>query len=100
MAQPKMPETTSVCGSEASSGESVSTAPERAALNGRQLHALFDILTHYQTYAEVERFKFPDTIAQYGYPFGTKTDSGELSYSSVSSAPLLASSLFRNVVLP
>lgn len=34
-----------------------------------QAHALFDILTHHETYAEIENFKWPDAIDNYGYPF-------------------------------
>jgi hypothetical protein len=34
-----------------------------------QTHALFDILIHHQLYAEIEAFKYPSTIDQYGYPF-------------------------------
>ena len=68
-------------------------------LTPTQLHALFDILTHYETYEEVSRFKLPGTISSYGYPFVTKTPGGQLSHSSVPSAPLLAS-LFRPLVLP
>lgn len=38
-------------------------------LTPAQAHALFDILIHYQVYAEIEAFKYPSTIDQYGYPF-------------------------------
>lgn len=38
-----------------------------------QLHALFDILTHHETYSEIESFKHPSTITQYGYPFKPQT---------------------------
>jgi hypothetical protein len=44
---------------------SVTLAPE-------QVHALFDILTHYETYAEIQGFKSPDAITGYGYPFARK----------------------------
>lgn len=68
-----------------------------------QLHALFDILTHHETYAEVERFKDPVTISEYGYPFAqhnhaSSDSSGAPSYATNSSAPLLAG-LFRSIVL-
>ncbi|OCL04134.1 hypothetical protein AOQ84DRAFT_324876 [Glonium stellatum] len=38
-------------------------------LSPTQAHALFDILTHHETYAEIESFKWPDAIDNYGYPF-------------------------------
>jgi len=69
-------------------------------LTSPQLHALFDILTHHETYAEVERFKDPATIADYGYPFMRRgSEGGTASYSTRSSAPLLAD-LLRSIVLP
>ncbi len=80
-------------------GESESTGSGGILLTAAQLHALFDILTHHQTYAEIVRFKLPSTVAHYGYPFVTETAAGNLSQSSASSVPLLAS-LFRPVVLP
>ncbi|KAL2134867.1 hypothetical protein VTI74DRAFT_10593 [Chaetomium olivicolor] len=66
-----------------------------------QLHALLDILTHHQTYAEVESFKDPHTISQYGYPFAQRGpgSSSHTSYATESSAPLLAGVL-RSIVLP
>jgi hypothetical protein len=38
-------------------------------LTPAQTHALFDILIHHQAYSEIEAFKYPTTIDQYGYPF-------------------------------
>jgi hypothetical protein len=38
-------------------------------LTPAQTHALFDILIHHQVYSEIEAFKYPTTIDQYGYPF-------------------------------
>lgn len=72
-----------------------------AVLTSPQLHALFDIVTHYHTYAEVESFKHPNTIAHYGRPFALKSDSHQAdeTYASEVSAPLLAS-FFKSVVLP
>lgn len=71
------------------------------SLTPAQLHALFDILTHHETYDEVEKFKYPQTISRYGFPFvanpGTSDTAPE--YASESSAPLLAS-LLRTIVLP
>lgn len=40
-----------------------------APLTPAQTHALFDILIHHQLYAEIEAFKYPSAIDQYGYPF-------------------------------
>jgi hypothetical protein len=40
-----------------------------APLTPAQTHAFFDILIHHQLYAEIEAFKYPSTIDQYGYPF-------------------------------
>ncbi|KAJ4195177.1 hypothetical protein NW755_002597 [Fusarium falciforme] len=44
-----------------------------ATLAPEQTHALFDILTHHETYAEIEGFKFPDAVTSYGYPFARTT---------------------------
>jgi hypothetical protein len=65
------------------------------------LHALFDILTHHETYAEVESFKDPGTIAGYGYPFARHNlDSKDgPRHAAESSAPLLAGVL-QSIVLP
>jgi hypothetical protein len=84
----------SVRGSTAASRGSPSLAPS-------QLHALFDILTHYHTYAEIQSFKHPSTMSRYGRPFALNPDSpaSERNYASESSAPLLASFL-KSVVLP
>lgn len=38
-----------------------------------QTHALLDILTHHETYAEIEAFKTPGAIKQYGPPFQQST---------------------------
>lgn len=37
----------------------------------QQTSALFNILTHFETYDEIEALKNPTTISQYGYPFTT-----------------------------
>lgn len=70
-------------------------------LTPSQLHALFDILTHHETYAEVESFKNPRAISEYGYPFARRSsEAGSApSYAVNSAAPLLADFL-RSVVLP
>jgi hypothetical protein len=59
-------------------------------LTSSQLHALFDILTHHNTYAEAESFKEPGIISKYGYPFTDNLGSF---------TPLLAGVL-RSIVLP
>jgi len=52
------------------SSEACPTPPnEKIQLSDEQLNALFNILTHEEAYAEIEGFKFPDAVAQYGYPF-------------------------------
>ncbi|GAB1316148.1 PX-associated-domain-containing protein [Madurella fahalii] len=82
-------------------GHGVTTSAGPEALTPCQLHALFDILTHHETYAEVERFKDPGTISEYGYPFAQRNpgSAGAPSYAADSSAPLLAG-LLRSIVLP
>jgi hypothetical protein len=82
------------------------------ALTPAQLHALFDILTHHETYAEIQNLKCPGFIEGYGYPFSSRSSAGEadapgsnvgdephLSHDGRSSAPVLAS-LLRTFVLP
>lgn len=39
------------------------------ALSPAQAHALFDVLTHHEVYSEIENFKSPNAIHQYGLPF-------------------------------
>lgn len=48
-----------------------SAKPPSAArdLAPSQAHALFDILTHHQLYSEIQGFKWPDAIQDYGPPF-------------------------------
>lgn len=38
-------------------------------LTAAQTHALFDILTHHETYAEIEAFKSTDGVLTHGFPF-------------------------------
>ncbi|KAI0121383.1 PX-associated-domain-containing protein [Xylariales sp. AK1849] len=71
---------------------------EDSALTPSQLRALFDILTHAKTYAEVESFKEPEAIADYGYPFGADGES-QVDRHSKSSSPLLQL-LLTKLVLP
>jgi hypothetical protein len=86
---------------EASCATASLTPETPAALTSSQLHALFDILTHHETYAEVELFKDPSAISQYGYPFAQKPRKSNEppSHNPNSSAPLLAG-VFRPIVLP
>jgi hypothetical protein len=62
----------------------MSSSPD--ALTPAQTHALFDILIHHQLYAEIEAFKYPAAINNYGYPF-RKVDGTQ------SSSPLLQNML-------
>ena len=57
-----------------------------------QLHALFNILSHREVYAEIEGFKYADAIQSYGPPF--QTGSG----SPLSTSPSLQS-LFTQVLM-
>ena len=66
-----------------------------APLSHTQLHALFDILTHHETYAEVQGFQDPGYITRYGFPFSSKTDATP----KLSESPLLQLLLTR-VLLP
>ncbi|OTA60719.1 hypothetical protein K449DRAFT_331867 [Hypoxylon sp. EC38] len=67
-----------------------------ATLYPQQLRALLDILVHHETYSEVQTFKYPDAIEQYGYPFQQEESGSE---SGKSSSPLLQL-LFTRLVLP
>ncbi|EMD00634.1 hypothetical protein BAUCODRAFT_40370, partial [Baudoinia panamericana UAMH 10762] len=40
-----------------------------APLTDEQTHALFDILTHHETYQEIQDFKYPGAVRHYGPPF-------------------------------
>ena len=44
-------------------------------LTAQQAHALFDILTHHATYDEIEGFKWPDAIQNFGSPFASSKES-------------------------
>jgi len=41
----------------------------KGSLSPQQAHALFDILTHHEVHSEIERFKYPEAIENYGHPF-------------------------------
>jgi hypothetical protein len=51
-------------------------------LSAPQSHALFDILTHAETYHEIQLFRSPTAIQQYGPPFQSST--------TKSTSPILA----------
>ena len=42
-------------------------------LSPNQAHALFDILTHHETYAEIQALKDPNSIAKFGFPVQSET---------------------------
>lgn len=81
--------------------QTAAAADSPPSLTPAQLHALFDILTHFETYDEAEKFKHPGVIGRYGYPFVTNNsaDDSDPEYEPESTAPLLAS-LLRTVILP
>ena len=59
-------------------------------LSPAQAHALFDILTHAETYAEIQQFRSPSAINNYGPPFQAP--------GTTSSSPLLATMLRKFVL--
>ena len=56
-----------------------------------EAHALLNILSHHEVYAEIEEFKYPDAIQAYGPPFQDET--------TVSTSPSLQR-LVTRVLLP
>lgn len=48
-------------------------ADTSSGLTATQTAAFLDILTHHETYAEIEDFKLPGAIKQYGPPFQDET---------------------------
>jgi hypothetical protein len=63
-----------------------------SALSPQQLHALFDVLTHSQTYNEIQRFKEPSAILNYGPPFDSDAAGAG------SSSPILQTLLYRFII--
>lgn len=59
---------------------------DKSALTPEQTHALFDILTHHETYAEIVAFKYPEAVTGYGYPFKSVTRLAEPSPSPLPQA--------------
>jgi hypothetical protein len=60
-------------------------------LSAQQAHALFDVLTHHETHDEIQRFKYPSAIENYGPPF-------ENPDGSPSDSPILQTLLYRFVL--
>ncbi|KAF4582829.1 hypothetical protein GQ602_005973 [Ophiocordyceps camponoti-floridani] len=77
------------------------------ALRPEQRRALFDILTHHQTYAEIQAFRRPETVTNYGFPIGKSSsssfddddDENDKKKLGRGSAPVLQM-LLRRFVLP
>jgi hypothetical protein len=59
---------------------------------------LFSILTHYQTYAEIEGFKHPDATAKYGFPFASDHSTSQAVRTAKTSSPLLQMLLVKFVL--
>lgn len=62
---------------------SSTTMTEALRLTEAQTRALFDILTHHETYGEIEGFKAPDAVTGYGYPFARTMKVAAMQASSV-----------------
>ncbi|KAI6369852.1 hypothetical protein MCOR32_006508 [Pyricularia oryzae] len=60
-----------------------------APLSAAELHALFDILTHYETYSEFVDLRYPDTAANVGYPFAKTAKDGSRVHVTKPAAPIL-----------
>lgn len=63
----------------------MATSSHPAELTPRQLHALFDVLSHHETYSEIESFKSSQAVRDYGFPF-TRTQPAATSTSGTPSA--------------
>ncbi|GAO13491.1 uncharacterized protein UV8b_05757 [Ustilaginoidea virens] len=50
---------------------SASAPASASALSQNQIAAIFDVLVHHETYAEITSFTGPDAISSYGFPFKT-----------------------------
>lgn len=82
------------------SSDANKAAESITSLTPEQLHALFDILTHHETYSEVESFKYPTTINTYGYPFKSETNIPSTLPRSGTSTPSAARSRSRSPLPP
>lgn len=74
--------------------------PAAVTLDSAQLHALFDILTHDETYREAESFKYPYAIKEYGYPFNHDTSQPSTPVYNPKSASPLLQLLLTQCILP
>ncbi|KAG8412051.1 hypothetical protein J3459_016043 [Metarhizium acridum] len=64
------------------------SAPEPATrLSHTQTRALFDILTHYETYAEISSFKTSAAITSYGFPFMKACEASTTPFATAPSTP-------------
>lgn len=80
--------------------QTISMASEPpSTLTSAQLHALLDVLSHKETYREVESFKYPYAIKEYGYPFDLEQSKHKTpTYKPESSSPLLQLLLTRLIL--
>ncbi|OAA74682.1 hypothetical protein LEL_08263 [Akanthomyces lecanii RCEF 1005] len=56
-------------------------------LTPEQTHALFDILTHHETYSEIEAFKSADAVLTHGFPFRDEQQQARAAQKSDIAAP-------------
>ncbi|PHH68646.1 hypothetical protein CDD80_7370 [Ophiocordyceps camponoti-rufipedis] len=73
----------------------------KMALRPEQRRALFDILTHHQTYAEIQAFRRPETVTNYGFPISKSSpddDDDNKKKLGSGSAPVLQMLLTRFVL--
>lgn len=56
-------------------------------LTPEQTHALFDILTHHETYSEIEAFKSTDAVLTHGYPFRNEEQQARAAHKADIAAP-------------
>ena len=69
------------------------------ALTPAQTYALFDILTHHETYREIEAFKHPEACAEYGFPFAADPEDPDGAYREESALPVLQMLLTKFVLI-
>ncbi|OAQ96421.1 hypothetical protein LLEC1_03787 [Akanthomyces lecanii] len=60
-------------------------------LTPEQTHALFDILTHHETYSEIEAFKSADAVLTHGFPFRNQAQQARIAQKLDVAAPAPAS---------
>lgn len=73
-------------------GHNVDTYNNMASnLSPQQASALFDILTHHQAYHEIQRYRYPNAIENYGPPFA-------IDDAKTSDSPILQTLLYRFVL--